>query len=241
MQTRLLIVDDQPLRRLGVKAALAAEGALVVVAEAAGISEAVWAMRRETPSLVLLAGLLEGCACADAIRQIRLARPDEARILVFAAAEHVPLVQMAFAGGAHGYLSRAAGPRHLVEALREVAAGGRYVCPSVGALLAEDAVRAKEEPRADPLSLREREVLRLIALGYTNQQAAALLNLSVRTIETHRAHILAKLDLRSRADIVAYALRHSLFESDPGPAAAVVTLARVPELSIETGYGRIRA
>src|SRR6185437_15981184 len=102
----------------------------------------------------------------------------------------------------------------LVAAVREVSGGGRYVHPTLGARLAAGEAHAQAAAAADPLSEREREVLRLLALGHTNQEIAKMLFISVRTAETHRAHIMQKLRLQTRADLVAYALERGLLESE---------------------------
>src|SRR5204863_2615786 len=101
----------------------------------------------------------------------------------------------------------------LVAAIREVARGGRYVHPELGARLIAADSEERKRAEEDPLSDREREVLRLLALGHTNQEIAKQLYISVRTAETHRAHIMQKLRLQSRADLVAYALERGLLEA----------------------------
>ena len=145
----------------------------------------------------------------EATRTIIGERPD-ARVLVLSMQEDPSYVREAFGAGASGYLLKEGADTDLVQAVREVGAGGRYVHPGLGARLitAETAERAKAE--ADPLSAREREVLRLLALGHTNQEIAQLLTISVRTAETHRAHIMRKLRLQTRADLVRHALATGL-------------------------------
>ena len=121
-------------------------------------------------------------------------------------------VREAFGAGASGYVLKEAADAEVVAAVREVARGGRYVNPELGARLVAaetDALRRAEE---DPLSDREREVLRLLALGHTNQEIAKELFISVRTAETHRAHIMQKLGLASRAELVRYAMAQGLLE-----------------------------
>jgi DNA-binding NarL/FixJ family response regulator len=102
----------------------------------------------------------------------------------------------------------------VVAAIRTVAGGQSYVNPSLGARMAEADAKAAAEAKADPLSEREHEVLRMLALGHTNQEIAKALYISVRTAETHRAHIMQKLVLGSRADLVRYALAHRLIEAE---------------------------
>jgi two-component system, NarL family, response regulator NreC len=119
-------------------------------------------------------------------------------------------VREAFAAGASGYVLKEAADAELVVAVREVAAGQRYVHPTLGARLV--AAEADERARAeeDPLSEREHEILRLLALGHTNREIASQLYLSVRTVETHRAHIMQKLRISTRAELVRYALERGV-------------------------------
>jgi two-component system response regulator NreC len=118
----------------------------------------------------------------------------------------------AFSVGASGYVLKEAADTEVVTAIREVAAGGRYVHPELGARLIAAEAEAVRQAEQDPLSDREREVLRLLALGYTNQEIAKQLFISVRTAETHRAHVMQKLRLASRAELVRYAIAHGLLE-----------------------------
>jgi two-component system response regulator NreC len=121
-------------------------------------------------------------------------------------------VREAFAAGASGYLLKEAADAELVAALREVAGGSHYVHPALGARMAAADAAQQAKAASDPLSEREREVLRLLALGHTNQEIAKMLFISVRTAETHRAHIMQKLRLSTRAELVRYALQHGLLD-----------------------------
>jgi two-component system response regulator NreC len=121
-------------------------------------------------------------------------------------------VRQAFAAGARGYVPKEAADTEVVAAIREVAAGNDYVHPSMGArLVAADSAEARRI-EADPLSGREHEVLRLLALGHTNQEISTQLFISVRTAESHRAHIMQKLQFSSRADLVRYALDQGVLD-----------------------------
>jgi two-component system response regulator NreC len=122
-------------------------------------------------------------------------------------------VRAAFEAGASGYVMKEAADTEVVDAVRTVARGERYVHPALGARLVTAEVEERKRAEADPLSDREREVLRLLALGHTNQEIAKMLYISVRTAETHRAHIMQKLGLSSRAELVRYALERGLIES----------------------------
>jgi two-component system, NarL family, response regulator NreC len=121
-------------------------------------------------------------------------------------------VREAFSAGASGYVLKEAADAEVVDAVREVAGGGRYVHPVLGARLIQAEAQERAQAEEDPLSEREREVLRLLALGHTNQEIAKMLYLSVRTVETHRAHIMQKLRLTTRAELVRFAIDHGLLE-----------------------------
>jgi two-component system response regulator NreC len=128
-------------------------------------------------------------------------------------------VRQAFAADAHGYLVKEAADADLVQAIHDVAAGHKYVHPSLGARLAALDAEAHQRAETDPLSEREHEVLRLLALGHTNQEIAKLLFISVRTAESHRARIMQKLSLSSRAELVRYALASGALELEPVQSA----------------------
>ncbi len=147
----------------------------------------------------------------DVVPTILHERP-ETRVLVLSMQDDPQYVRQAFSAGASGYVLKEAADTEVVAAIREVAGGGRYVHPELGARLVAAETAAEQRAEADPLSDREREVLRLLALGHTNQEIAKQLYISVRTAETHRAHIMQKLRLGSRAELVRHALEHGLLE-----------------------------
>jgi DNA-binding NarL/FixJ family response regulator len=121
-------------------------------------------------------------------------------------------VREAFAAGASGYVLTEAADGEIVDALRDVAKGDRYVHPALGARLVAAEAEERAQAEQDPLSDREREVMRLLALGHTNQEIAKMLYLSVRTIETHRGHIMQKLRLETRVELVRYAIDRGLLQ-----------------------------
>ena len=202
---RVLICDDHALLRSGLRRLLEAEGGFEIVAEAASADEAVERLAATRPDVLLLDVVMPGRNGVEAMPDLGAASP-ETRVLVLSMQDDPTYVRRAFAAGASGYLLKEAADAELVQALNEVAAGRRYVHPLLGARLA--AAEAETDARAgvDPLSDREHEVLRLLALGHTNQEIATMLFISVRTAETHRAHIMRKLGLSTRAEIVRYAL-----------------------------------
>ena len=195
---------------------LDAEADLEVVAEAADARSAVFELRAHKPDVVLLDVVMPGRSGIEAIPDL-LKESPETRVLVLSMQDDPAYVREAFAAGAKGYVLKEAVDAEVVGAIREVAEGRQYVHPALGARLI--AAEAEERSRAeeDPLSDREREVLRLLALGHTNQEIAEALFLSVRTVETHRAHIMQKLRISTRAELVRYALSEGLLED---PAAS---------------------
>jgi DNA-binding NarL/FixJ family response regulator len=195
---------------------LDAEEGLSVVGEAANADEAVEQARLLHPTVVLLDIVMPVRSGLDALPEILEAAPD-AKVLMLSMEEEPGYVRRSFASGASGYLLKAAADSELVQAVRDVAAGRRYVHPLLGARLAEAASAVGSHDEADTLSEREREVVRLLALGHTNQEIAKQLFISVRTAETHRAHIMRKLQLSTRAEIVRYALASG--QLGAGPAA----------------------
>jgi two-component system, NarL family, response regulator NreC len=134
-------------------------------------------------------------------------------VLVLSMQDDPHYVRQAFAAGASGYVLKEAADSEVVSAIREVARGGRYVNPELGARLVAAEVDERRREEDDPLSEREREVLRLLALGHTNQEIAKMLYISVRTAETHRAHIMQKLGLQTRAELVRYAIERGLLDA----------------------------
>ena len=211
MTIRILIVDDHAVVRAGLRRVIEAESDLEAVGEAATAERAVFAAIEQKPDVVLLDVVMPGQSGIEGMPALLQAVP-EVKVLVLSMQDDPHYVREAFEAGASGYVLKEAADTEVVGAIRAVAAGERYVHPALGARLV--AADAEERRRAedDPLSEREREVLRLLALGHTNQEIAKLLYISVRTAETHRAHIMQKLRLGSRAELVRYALSEGLLE-----------------------------
>jgi two-component system response regulator NreC len=211
MTIRVLIVDDHAVVRSGLRHVLEAESDIEVVGEASDMSEAVLEARAQKPDVVLMDVVMPGASGIEATPAV-LKEAPAAKVLVLSMQDDPRYVREAFSAGASGYVLKEAADTEVVGAVREVAGGGSYVHPTLGARLvtAEAEERAREED--DPLSEREREVLRLLALGHTNQEIAESLYLSVRTVETHRAHIMQKLRLSNRAELVRYAIDHGFLE-----------------------------
>ncbi len=192
---------------------LEAEDGLEPVGEAGTARDAIFEARSTEPDVILLDVVMPDQSGLEIIPTLLKEHP-EVGILVLSMQDDPQYVREAFAAGASGYVLKEAADSELVAAVREIAAGGRYVNPELGARLVAAESEERRRAEEDPLSERESEVLRLLALGHTNQEIAKQLFISVRTAETHRAHIMQKLHLSSRADLVRYALANGLL-SEP--------------------------
>jgi two-component system response regulator NreC len=206
---RALIVDDHAVVRSGLRKVLEAEVDIEVVGEAGDARHAVFETRAKKPDVVLMDVVMPGKSGIEAIPDV-LHNAPEARVLMLSMQDDARYVREAFEAGASGYVLKEAADTDVVAAVREVAAGGRYVHPTLGARLVAAEARERKRAAEDPLSDRERDVLRLLALGHTNQEIAHRLYISVRTAETHRAHIMQKLRLTTRAELVRHALDQGL-------------------------------
>jgi len=212
VSTRVLIVDDHAVVRAGLRLLIDAEDDLETVGEAGDARTAIFEARSTAPDVILMDVVMPEQSGLEALPKLLHEHP-ETKVLILSMQDDPRYVREAFAAGASGYVLKEAADSELVTAIREVAAGGRYVHPELGARLIEADAAAARRAEADPLSDREREVLRLLALGHTNQEIAKRLYISVRTAETHRAHIMQKLRLGSRAELVRYALAEGLLEA----------------------------
>jgi len=213
---RVLICDDHGIVRSGLRRLLATDPKIEVVAEAGDTDEVVRKARLEKPDIVLLDLALPGPSGLEAMPQL-LALPSELKILVLSMHADPSYVRAAFSAGASGYLLKDSADGELLRAVHEVAAGRSYLHGTLGARLARDDVKEQAKVDGNPLSERERQVLRLLALGHTNQEIARMLYISVRTSETHRAHIMQKLRIERRSELVRYAIEHGIFTAEEKP------------------------
>jgi DNA-binding NarL/FixJ family response regulator len=205
---RLLLVDDHPVMRAGVKALLSAEKDLVVVAEADDGHGAVHAAAESLCDVILMDVSMPGLGGAEATKQILAADPA-LRVLALSGLEEASFARLLLDVGAAGYALKRSACDELVRAIRIVAGGGTYVDPSIATTLV-GLGRKRHSPTGIPvvsLSEREAEVIRLIAQGHTSKEMAERLGLSPRTLETYKARAMSKLNLRSRAELIRYALR----------------------------------
>lgn len=207
MPIRLLVADDHGLLRAGLVALLNAETGMVVVGEAEDEHTAVSLTVEIKPDIVLMDISMPNSGGIEATRRIKQLVP-EARILILTVHEDKGLMQEAIRAGAMGYILKRAIKSELVNAIHAVMRDELYLHPAMARLLfLEGPSPSPQETKAIPeqLTYREMEVLRLIARGYTNSQAAEKLHISVRTVEYHRSNLTTKLNLRSRSELMRYA------------------------------------
>ncbi|MGH2859300.1 MAG: response regulator [Solirubrobacteraceae bacterium] len=203
----VVLADDHELVRAGLRLLLEAEDDVAVVAEAGDIAGAERALDTHRPDvLVLDVQLPDGSSIPSLPRLLEIS--PQTRIVMLTMREDPEPAREALQAGATGYVLKQAARQELIQAVRLAAAGRTYLHPELGARMAADPAPAGQSP--DDLSARELEVLRLIAMGHTNSEIAAQLYLSVRTVESHRAHIQQKTQRSSRAELVAYAREHEL-------------------------------
>lgn len=210
---RVALCDDHAVVRAGLRTILTAESDINVIGEASSVAEAELLATQEAPDVFVMdLNLLDGSGL-DATRQVLAMSPDT-RVVILTVHDDVAYLRRAFDAGATGYLIKEAADLELVLAVRQVAIGQRYVHPRLGADLLTAADEADDRPGGPggELSDREIEVLRLLAQGYTNAQAADTLFVSVRTIETHRAHVQQKLGVSTRAELVRAARESGLLD-----------------------------
>jgi DNA-binding NarL/FixJ family response regulator len=201
----VLICDDHALMRAGLRSCLQREVDISVLGEAATAEQVLVAARELHPDVVILDLLLPRKSGYDVIQEL-VGQARTPHVLVVSSQAAPSSVRRALSAGAAGYLPKRASDRELVAAIRRVANGDGYVDPDLGAKLVIDAAI----PALAPLSERERDVLHLLALGYMNQEIAARLFISVRTVDTHRAHIMLKLDIETRAELIMFALANGV-------------------------------
>jgi DNA-binding NarL/FixJ family response regulator len=208
---RIVIADDHTIVREGLKQLLAAAGDLQVVAEAADGHEALERVRTLEFDVLLLDMSMPGKSGIELIRQVHGEKP-RLRILVLSMHEEHQYAVRAIRAGAAGYLTKESASAQLVAAIRKVAGGGAFISAEVAQQLALSAMPGGQTLPHEALSDREFQVFRMIAEGKSVSDIAERLNLSVKTVSTHKANVLHKLDMSTTADIVRYALTHRLVE-----------------------------
>jgi two-component system response regulator NreC len=207
-----VLADDHTIVRHGLRMLLEAEPDMHVVAEAADAEEAARKVLAYKPRVLVLDLSMPGGSSLGAIPRMLRSSPHTA-IVVLTMEDEPRFAREALRAGALGFVLKEAADTELVAAVRAAASGQRYLNPQLGGLIAA----APEVPSGPPdgLSDREVEVLRLVALGHTNAEISDQLYLSVRTVESHRAHIQQKVGRTTRSELVAYAREHGLLETAP--------------------------
>lgn len=210
---RVLVADDHAIVRTGLRTLLKAEPSMELVGEATGGYEAIELVEKTRPDVLLLDLSMPDLDGIAVTKQIKPRFPD-VHILILTIHEDQAMLQEAIRSGASGYILKRAAESELISAINIVMRGDMYVDPAMmRALLDEKVDRLdSQSERVEPLTPRETEVLTYIVQGYTNRQIGEALNISVRTVEGHRANLSAKLGLQSRVDLVRYAREHGLID-----------------------------
>lgn len=207
---RILVADDHAIIRSGLRTLLERQTGFAVVGEAADGRQAVELARAAHPDVAMLDIAMPNLNGIEAARQIAADLP-KTRIVIFSVHSDEGYVLKALKAGARGYLLKDAAEADIIHAVRVVHAGKAFFSPEISRMLVEDYVRQLQARGVDDsyelLTTREREILQLLAEGKSNKDIAALLNLSVYTVETHRSHILQKLNLHSLPELILYAVR----------------------------------
>jgi DNA-binding NarL/FixJ family response regulator len=211
---RVLLVDDHAILREGIKALLEKQDNIEVVAEAADGREAISRVAQFRPDVVVLDISMPMMDGLESTRQMKRENPD-IKVLVLTMHDNEEYFFQLLRAGASGYVTKKSVSRELVSAIEAVYRGESFFCPSMAKFLLTDFLRldkAVENTGQEELTPREREIVKLIAEGYTNQQIADLLHRSVKTIESHRSNILRKLGIHDSIELVKYAVRKKLIE-----------------------------
>ena len=204
---RVALADDHAVLRAGLRVLIEQEADMTVVAEASSAAAAVARVAEHAPDVLVLDLAMPGGGSVEAIRTLRVAHP-RTRVLVLSMHDDASYLREVIAAGGAGYVTKRAADTELLTAIRTVHAGRSYVNVSLS-----DHPPPASRPQPGPmhpdpsvLSEREREVLRLVALGHTNKEVAQQIHISIKSVESYRARVAEKLELRSRADLVRYAL-----------------------------------
>ncbi len=213
---RIVLVDDHMVVRAGLRMLLGADPELLIVGEAENGASGVALAQELRPDVVLMDISMPDMNGIEATRRIKQSCPDIAVLALTMHEDDQYFFEM-LAAGASGYVPKRAAPNDLISAIHAVNAGGMFLFPSVARLLVNDFLEKREgvspgARRLEELTDREREVLTLIAEGRTNQEIAAALVISIKTVNRHRENIMAKLNLHSRVDLVRYAIEKGLIE-----------------------------
>lgn len=209
---KLLLVDDHEIVRAGLRMLFQAEQDMEIVGEAGSGDEALAAVAKLKPNVVIMDVVMPGMGGIEATRRIKAASPDTV-VLALTMHEDEQYFFKMLEAGASGYIPKRAAPDDLVSATRVVSQGNVFLYPSLAKLLVQDFLDRSEPattPTAEELTPREREVLTYIAEGYTSREIAEALVISIKTVDRHRENIMQKLNLHNRVELVKYAIEKGL-------------------------------
>jgi two-component system, NarL family, response regulator NreC len=213
MTAKVLLAEDLTLLRSGVRALLESTGKVQIVGEAADGREALKLAQKLTPDVVLMDVAMPEMNGIEAARQIRKALP-QVRVMMLSMHADRQYIFESLRAGASGYVLKNAAPTELLSAIQTVVTGGTFLSSSLADLVMDDYLRRARgqhaETEMEKLSAREREVLQLLAEGNSSSEIARRLHISTRTVDTHRQHIMEKLDIHSIAGLTRFAIRHGL-------------------------------
>ena len=210
---RILIADDHGLIREGIRKVLKNHPDMTVMGEAGNCQEIFAQLERETPDVLILDISLPGRSGLDALGELRERYP-RVQVLVLSMYPEERYAVRAIKAGAAGYVTKQSAAKELVNAIRKVQGGGRYISPTLAEQLANEIAAQTDRPLHEALSDRELEIARWLALGKTGTEIAAELSLSVNTVANHRARILKKMQMKNNAELIRYAIEHGLVNFD---------------------------
>jgi two-component system, NarL family, invasion response regulator UvrY len=208
---RILITDDHALIRMGLKQLIQAGFGRAVIGEASNASEALQQISEKEWDVVILDITMPGRSGVDILRDIKMLRP-KLPVLVLTACSEDQFAMRVLKVGAAGFVRKEMAPTELINAIKKVVAGGKYISQSLAEKLASHLQEDTDVPPHESLSDREYEVMRLLAKGNTPTEVSKLLSLSVKTVSTYRTRILEKLHLRTNAELTYYAIKNGLVE-----------------------------
>lgn len=216
---KILLVDDHTIVRQGLKALLEAHAGFIIAGEAENGREAVKKAQELSPDIVIMDIAMPVLNGLEATRQIKRALPDT-KVLALTMYNDEEYVFQILKSGASGYLIKETAANELITAILSIKSGNPFFSPSISRKIMESYLNEDEDKKgkgdSDKLTNREKEVLQLIAEGYTNNEIANLMNISVKTVETHRAHVMSKLDIHDVAGLIKYAIKKGLVVLDSG-------------------------
>lgn len=213
LPVRVLLAEDHTIVRQGLRLLLESQPDLSVVGEADNGEQAISLAEELQPCVAVLDLGMPKCNGIDALPRVLEVSP-QTRVMILSMHDGPEYVRPAIRAGAHGYLLKGADMSDLVKAIRSLAQGHSFFSPAIASYLIQDGPSSQPSTSSNPLTPREREILQLIAEGFTSPQIAQRLDISHRTVDTHRTHIMHKLNIHNIAGLVKYALRHGLASLD---------------------------